>query len=152
MTDAAWPAAPVDPIKQRNDAIQAWRNAKAALAKATVAEKLARAEMCKLGFPTGLTEGTNTVDLGAGYKLKVVQPYNYNLDKTDDCKLTDAALDEIEKMGNEGAFISERLVKWKPELSVTEYRALDPKYKVVIDRVLTISPGSPQPEFIEPKG
>lgn len=137
-------------VKKRDAAILAWQVKSTALAVAAREEKDARAEVIKLAFDT-LKEGTNTVELGKGYKLSVKQPYYYKLDTAEENKATDEALTKLEEMGNEGAFIADRLVKWKPELSISEYRKLDDKYKAVIDKVLTISPGSAQVELVTPK-
>jgi hypothetical protein len=84
-----------------------------------------------------------------------VKKLNYKLATKDEA--LDKALDGVEKMGEKGKLIAERLVKFDPRLSVSEYRALDPKDKTdaaikkLIDSVLTITPGSPQLEIIAPK-
>src|SRR5277367_2005257 len=65
-------------------------------------------------------EGVNTKELGNGYALKASIKYNYLLDN--DNKKVEAALDAITKCGNQGSFIAERLVNWKPTLSLSEYR------------------------------
>lgn len=94
-------------------------------------------------------EGVNTNELGNGYAMKTTVKYNYKL--TDDNDKIDAMLDTLEKTGNEGAFLAERLVSWKATLSVSEYKDLDPKYKKIVDTVLTITEGTPTVELKEPK-
>lgn len=133
---------------ERDAAIMQWRIAKEALeaAKETEMEKRKAVVAC-----FDLTkEGVNTIDLGKGYALKVTQPYNYTLKDTEKLSVDDA-LDKIEKAGNEGKFIVDRLVKFEPKLSVGEYRKLSPQYRGIIDEVLTVKPGSPQVELVEPK-
>jgi hypothetical protein len=56
------------------------------------------------------------------------------------------------------AAIAERIVKWKPDLSVSEYETLaasenetDIKAKTLIDAILTVKPASPQLTFEPPK-
>ena len=99
--------------------------------------------------------GTNTLELGRGYKLKGVRKLNHNLANGEG--QLDAVLDSITKMGNEGTFIAERLVGWTPKLSISEYKKLegsDPihkKIKDAIDGVLTITDGTPTLEVIVPK-
>ena|ERR1700761_6153677 len=105
-----------------------------------------RKEIVKRLFPNK-SEGTNTVELGNGYQLKYVFKQNYKIDN----KNIDNVLDEIAKTGNEGSFIVERLVSWKPSLKLTEYRELDSKYKIIFDKVLTITDAAPDLEICEPK-
>lgn len=89
----------------------------------------------------------HTLDLGNGYKLKGKRPISYKLDAA-----VRDALDEIAKIGNEGPFTAERLVKWKPELSVSEYNKLSEAYKAIIDKALTTTPGLPVIELCKPEG
>ena len=147
-------------LAKRDELLLAWQAASAALENAKVAETQARAEVVKLMFDgKPATEGTNNFDLGNGYMLKIVGKVNYNLSESAKPKnpamkpwATRMALNEIEKLGNEGKFIAERLVKWSPELSLTEYRALAPQYKAIIDTALTTSDGMPSVEIVAPKG
>lgn len=144
----------------RDAVILDWRAKAEALETAKAQELVARGEVAKL-FPEP-KEGTNTIDLGNGYKLKYVHSFNFNLSNSDQPKpesgmeplATDKALDLIEKMGNEGSFIAERLVKWSPELSITEYRKLlpDSPIKKAIDKALKISPAAPKITLETPKG
>ncbi len=104
-------------------------------------------------------EGTNTQELGNDYKLKAVVKYNYNLDP--DNKKVEEALDKIALIGNQGAFIAERLVSWKPSFLLTEYRELQKEKdegseiaKAIIaeiHKVLTIKEATPDLKIVEPK-
>lgn len=92
--------------------------------------------------------GTERIELANGYEAKAVKKVNYNLnqDLVNDC------LDAIENIGGaEGKIIAERLVKWKADLSMTEYKLLDPKYKVLIDKAITTTDGAPSLEIVAPK-
>lgn len=128
-----------------------WAEEYKALAAAKKREEKLRRAVAAVYFTEAAskpdTEGTKNHDLGNGYKLKMTFKLNYSLDQSS----IDAALDKIEKMGNDGKFIAERIVKWKADLSVSEYRELDPKFKTVIDGVLTTSPGLPSCEIVAPK-
>lgn len=96
----------------------------------------------------GLKDGKqHTIELGNGYKLKGKRPISYKLDDT-----INAVLTEIAALGNEGPFLAERLVKWKPELSLTEYNKLSDTYKKLIDKALTTTPGLPVIELVKPEG
>uniref|UniRef100_A0AAU6W0V3 Imelysin-like domain-containing protein n=1 Tax=Pseudomonas phage Pavpe01 TaxID=3138545 RepID=A0AAU6W0V3_9VIRU len=126
-----------------------WQAATVALAKAKELESKLRTELVSVKFPNHKASGTENAELANGWKLKAVFKQNYSLKNTDDA--VDKALSKIEKASEAGAFIAGRLVKWKPELSVTEYKALEPKFKKIIDEVLSISDGTPSLELVEPK-
>jgi hypothetical protein len=132
---------------EQNDLLGAWRTAKTALENAKETEMELRKQVQKMFFPTP-EKGTQRVDLPMGYKLKLVHKINYNLGNND---LVNKALDEMAAVGNEGTFIAERLVTWKPSLSISEYNALSPQYKAIINKVLTTSDGAPTLEIEEPK-
>lgn len=105
------------------------------------------------------TEGTNTVDLGNGWQAKAKIKYNYKLDPDND-KVW-AGLERIEKIGNEGKFIADRLVSWTPNFLLTEYRQLQEDSEKgslfaqtvlkEIESFLTISEAAPELEIKEPK-
>ncbi len=66
-------------------------------------------------------EGMNNLDLGNGYTLKAGVKFNYKLADND---TVEKCLDKITKIGNQGAFIADRLVSWTPNFLLTEYRNL----------------------------
>lgn len=106
------------------------------------------------------TEGTTNVELGAGYKAKVVNKYNYKL-LPDNDKVW-STLDKISSIGNEGKFIADRLVSWHPSFLKTEYVTLQEEaekgseqakniLKIVNDELITIEIAAPTLEIKEPK-
>lgn len=134
----------------RDAKILQWQEAVKALAVAKEAEAALRNEVIAANFASHKEEeGTENIELGNGYKLKAVFKLSYTLDNKEEG--VDKALTKLEKMGAEGQFVAERLVRWKPELSVSEYKKLAEKYKKIIDEVLTTKPGLPSLELIEPK-
>lgn len=95
----------------------------------------------------GLEDGkTHNQPLGNGYKLKGKRPISYKLSGD-----VDAALEAIAAIGNEGSFIADRLVKWTPSLSLTEYNGLSDDMRKLIDPCVTTTPGLPVIEVVEPK-
>lgn len=126
--------------------IMFWKKTKEEADQKKEFEMTLRKEVVKRLFPNK-SEGTNTIELGNGYQLKCVIKQSYKIDN----KNVDSILDEIAKAGNEGSFIAERLVTWSASLSLTEYRELDPKYKLIFDKVLTINDAAPVLEIREPK-
>lgn len=114
-----------------------------------------RKAVVAFAFDPNKESGTERIELGNGYQAKAVKKINYGFVKTEDGKLNKAAIDKalakIEKDGAMGELIAERLVKWTPDLSLTEYKQLDEKYKKIIDEVIVTSEGAPTLEIIAPK-
>ena len=136
----------------RDAKILAWEAAVKALAAAKDAEAALRREVLAEAFqfdPEALREGTENFELGNGYKLKDVFKISRNLNNENDA--VDKVLSKIEKAGAEGQFVAERLVKWKPELSVSEYKKLPEKFKKMIDEVVTSKEATPSLELVAPK-
>lgn len=136
----------------RDAKILAWEESVKTLAAAKEAEAALRREVLAETFqfdPEALREGTENFELGNGYKLKAVFKISRNLNNENDA--VDKALSKIEKAGAEGQFIAERLVKWKPELSVSEYKKLPEKFKKMIDEVVTSKEATPSLELVAPK-
>ena len=132
----------------RDALIQNWQAAQSELAAAKDKESALRAEVIATLFAEHPDKGPVNYELGGGYKVKAVFKQNYRLAGSDE---VDAVLSKIENSGPEGEFIAKRLVKWKPELAITEYNVLEPKFKKIIDNVLTISAATPTVELVIPK-
>jgi hypothetical protein len=105
-----------------------------------------RTEIVRRSFDTAPT-GTTNISLPKGFVLKCVKKVNYNVDQ----KNIKVALAAIAKLGNEGEFIAGRLIKWKAELSLTEYKQIPDSVKKIIDGAITIVPAMPTLEIVEPK-
>jgi hypothetical protein len=88
--------------------------------------------------------GTHNTDLGNGWTLKAVVKQSYKLDT--DVDKVEAALDKLED------WQADRLVKWSPTMSVSEYKKLDDAERATVDGVLTISIASPTLTLVPPKG
>lgn len=89
-------------------------------------------------------EGTNTLDLPEGWKLKG----NYKLNR----KLDEAALPEVLKELRKLHVKTDSLIKYKPELSTTEFRKLTPEQEKVLAAAMVTTPGTPSLELVAPKG
>lgn len=134
----------------RDDLLLNWKNAKDALETAKAVELALRQQVIDVEFSGHKEEGTETHNLGEGWKVKAVFKLNYTVDK----ETIDDALTAIEETGPEGKFIAGRLIKFKPELAVSEYRLLcdeHPEFKRIVDAALTIKPGTPSLELVPPK-
>lgn len=104
----------------QDDVLMLWERTKTQLAELKEKELDWRKYVVKRAFPQK-QEGTNTVELGNGYTLKAAIKFNYKLASND---IIEKTLDAIAKIGNEGSFVSERLVSWSPSFLLTEYRVL----------------------------
>lgn len=141
---------------ERTRLLVEWEAQKAALEVAKEKEMTARKAVVDFAFDQNKTSGTERIELGNGYQAKAVKKINYGFVKDAEGKLNkraiDKALEKIEKIGGAvGELIAERLVKWTPDLSLTEYKQLDEKYKKVIDEVIVTTEGAPTLEIIAPK-
>lgn len=137
--------------------LTAWENSKVALERAKVAEMNLRKQIVAFSFDPNKKSGTERIELANGYELKAVKKLNYGFIKNSDGKRVnklaiDAALTAIEKIDPVGALIAERLVKWDPTLSLTEYNQLSPQMKAEIDKVIVVTDGAPSLEIVPPKG
>lgn len=147
---------------QRDNVLLAWKDAKATLETAKVAEMDLRQQVAKMLFPEP-KKGTQRHDLGGGYAVKLVHKINYKLgdkekvdkkgDKVPINEQVEIVMEAVEKCGNEGAFLVDRLIKTSYDLSVTEYNQLEPgsQVKKLIDSILITSDGAPTIEIEEPK-
>lgn len=144
-------------IKKRDELLQQWRAQKNALVIAQAQEMATREEIVALLFDPSQNEGTETIELGNGWKIKAQKKLNYTLGNkrvNGNYNDVEAAQDTIASLQKDGAsLIADRIINWKPELSLTEYRRLEtefPEAKAIVDRVLTTKPGSPTLELISP--
>lgn len=142
-------------IAERDRLLVDWQAKQAALAAAKEAEMTARKLAVMFMHDPAKSGTTENVELGGGYKAKMKVPVNYGFVKREDGKTDKAriekALSKIEKDGEAGELIAERLIKWTPELSLTEYKQLSDKYRKIIDDVVITSEGTPTLEIVEPK-
>lgn len=139
------------------EAAKIWETAKDALKVAQDAEMKAR-KYCTAFLLAGEapTGGTQRASLGNGTEAVFKQPIKYSFVKNQAGKLDkvaiEKALSKIEEEGEVGALIAERIVNWKPELSLTEYKKLTPGHKKIIDKVIVTSQdGAPTLEIVEEK-
>lgn len=155
----AWPTTtPVNPLDamSRDEVLMEWDKTKKAVKEATDKEMEMRKYVVSRAFPNK-TEGVNKVELGNGYELKAGVKFTYKLDN--DIAKVSAVHDEISLVGNQGAFIAERLFKWSADLVLSEYRSLcdenatneEKEIKRLLEKVLTITEGAPTLEIKEPK-
>lgn len=87
-------------------------------------------------------EGTNSYDLPAGWVLKGKHTINRSVDV--------ASLTQLTPLLREKGYAIDKLIRYKPELAITEYKKLTDAERCVFDQVLTIKNGSPGIEIVLP--
>lgn len=131
----------------RDELLKKWEASKLQLETAKANEMDQRKAFVAFAFDPDKQSGTERIELENGYQAKAVKKLNYNVNQD----TVNDALDKIENLDAQGKFIAERLIKWKAELSLTEYNQLEAKYKVIIDQVISTSEGAPSLEIVAPK-
>lgn len=81
------------------------------------------------GWTDPLSEGTETVPLSAGLTLKIGHGVDYKLEG--DIK---AAQEKIASF--DGDIIADRLISWKPQLVLSEYRKATPRAIRVLEKFI----------------
>jgi hypothetical protein len=107
-----------------------------------------RAEVMGFAWPAyqnAPTAGTVYADIAAGYKLKYEQSFSYNLKDTPTAFVEEILNKHFEPVA------ADLLVRWKPELSVSNYKKLTADEQRLFTPVLTIKPDAPKLELIAPK-
>jgi hypothetical protein len=149
--------------EDRNALIVQWREAQRQLNIFKDAEATLRAQIVATYFDPAKEKGTEHLQLGEGYKLTCVKKLTAKIDRS----RIDEKLNEIETVNAEAKFIADRLFKWNPELSTTEWNDVSERaeggnetcqkiMEILIGGpkdipVVTFAPGMPSLTFVEPK-
>lgn len=139
----------------RDRMLMAWDASKKALEVAKEQEMELRKHCAVTMFPNA-EKGTNRIALGNGYALKMVRKVDYSFTGKTREEIA-AAETAVARIGNQGAFLADRLFKWSCEPSVSEYNKLDLSLeehrliKAEIDKVMTTKDGAPTLAIEEPK-
>jgi hypothetical protein len=112
-------------------------------------EVVLRQFICAGLFPNP-DEGTNSHPLndGTGAVAKMIHTINRAVQQE--------PLEELEKAlakpdNNLPKLNLDKLIKWKPEVSIKEYRTLTDEERHLLDQVLVIKPGMPGLDIVIPK-
>ena len=139
----------MNPNANRDALLTKWQDAKNALDAAKAIEADLRRQVMETLFnfdENELREGTENIELGNGYIAKAVFKTSYKL--TSD---VDSMLDKLEEESEEGEFIAKRLVNFKPELSVSEYKKLPANLRAIANMAIVTKPAMPSFEIVAPK-
>jgi hypothetical protein len=122
--------------------VEQWYTMQEQLSKLKIAESILRKRIVGHFFPTP-REGVNSHPLEAGWVMKA--------DCGIDRKVDEAALTTLKAPLKEAKISVDKLIRWKPELAVKEYRTLSDEQRHLFDQCLIIKPASPQLEIVLPK-
>jgi hypothetical protein len=136
------------PTTEQNAAIVALQKAQIDLALAKEDESIKRQKVVDLFFPDGdVPKGTNNIELGWGYVLKIIGKLNYTVNAA---AIPDVRL-ALEQQGEVAAFIADKLFKTKYELSLSQYNDLPANLLPLVLPAITSKPGTPTVEVVAPK-
>lgn len=140
-------------IRRRSILLQAWLTTQNAFEKAKKEELAARKIASDFMHDADKSGKQETVKLGNGYEAKLKIPLTYGFVKNEKNEVDKLAIETaLEIIANEGSKeIADKLVKWTPVLSLTEYKALTVAHKEIIDPVIVVKEGTPVLSIKEPK-
>ncbi len=129
--------------------VVAWNALAQELAELKARELQARQKLIAKYFADVVAgdEGTKTFDLGRGYALAATFRTSYSLDPEKARK----AQDEMGRQGDLGVELATRVIRWKPDLRVGEFKKLPPAFARIIRRAMSTSSSTPSLELREPK-
>lgn len=132
----------------RDKLLVEWQAKKTALDTLKAEELEARKRIVELMYDKSKIGSQCTYKLGNGYKVTMKIPVNFSFIKDHNGKVDiDKLKETLEDIDDT---VSDSLVKWKPELSVSTYRELEPKYRQLIDEVVVTTVGTPMVEILTP--
>ena len=122
------------------DHIAEWYSVAKQMAALKSKEHLLRLRLAAFFFPEP-KEGTNKVPIPEGQRwhLKMKHVLNRTVDEA-------ALMASREDLTTAGVSV-DKIIKYKPELAKSEYNKLTDEQKKLVDRCLTIKPGTPQLEL-----
>lgn len=133
-------------ISEHFDLLQQWVKAEeeAKAVKPIIAKELALRKKVFASFLAEPKEGTNYVELGNGWRLKLTHKLSRTVDE--------AALPAVAELllESKGVYI-DTLVDYKPSLKLAVYRELSDENKQVFDQALIMRPSTPTVEMVPPK-
>lgn len=119
-----------------------WYSLNEQLSALKTREQLLRQKIFK-GLFQDPKEGTNSFELSDGFVVKGKYVINRTLDE--------AGFKAAAEVLSEHGIRTDSIVKYKPELVLSEYRKLTDEQRHLMDTVLIVKPGMPGLEIMQPK-
>lgn len=144
-------AVPVTIPSDLTDLVTQWSKALKRLVAAKDEEHQLRQAIVASSFDATKLEGTDSIEIGWGYKLKLTRALAYNA--TNDNKETETMLYILGAINPE---IATQLVRWTPDIAKKPYREAAalaeqyPQLKEAMSKAITLKPGMPQLEMVPP--
>lgn len=153
-TSQAAPTAVTIPA-DRVQLITEWKAANDQLTELKAKEHALRQALVSSTFDATKLEGTESVDIGYGYQLRVTKELAYN--GTDANGEITALLDLLN--ARQASELADNLVRWKPDIAKKTYREVfslatqynDATILEALHKAVTLKPGMPQLEMVPPK-
>lgn len=123
-------------------ALTEWNNVKQQIAGLQARELQLRTHLLTNCFDPEFVAGSRTIPLWQGWRLRGKRSWDY--------KLTDANGETRFALAQLRPETANNVVRWKPDLSVSGYKALDEAAQRLFTPALTIKPESPQLELLAP--
>lgn len=126
--------------------IMEWRQSAETLKRIKDLEMAQRKELFGEMFPEP-KKGTNTHELGHGYKLKAVYAFEDKLDPTS----YDLIAPELRNLSDEDQAAVQEAIKWTPSLVAKGYKALSEAARDVLNEAVVTKPKTVTLTLVEPK-
>lgn len=134
------------PLTAAQDAkLRVWFEMKQMLERAKEAESKLRDELVTELFSADKDAGSEIIEIANGYALKATKKLDYKLNNKN------GEVEALIAIIGHDAVREMKLIRWEPKLSETAYKNADPQTQKLFDGCLTIKPGKPSLEIIEPK-
>jgi hypothetical protein len=139
-------------VAERDDLITRWMDAQSRLTSIKAEEHSLRQQLVTMCSDVNKFEGTETIDIGYGYSLRVKKDLNITASK--DNNLVTALLAAV---GSIDAGLANELVRWQAEIAKKAYRQVialaeaKPEIATALHAAITAKPGMPQLEMVPPK-
>ena len=150
--------AKVDLNQDQNQLIAEWKQKSDQLAQLKADEAALRTKLVEKLFTATKLEGTESIDIGWGYRLKASK--SLNISATNASKQTENLLNAIWPIDQT---LATNLVSWKPDVSSKNFRELmdtidkmpegeqKNAVRTALAAAITVKPGMPELEMIAPK-
>lgn len=133
----------LQPTHDQHLTINEWNEFAKGISKFKALERALRDELVFELFDRAIDSGSESIELGNGYSLKATKALNYSLSGELEQVITLCAVLSDED--------SKRLIRWKPELVVSEYLKSTPDVQEMFNGILTIKPAAPVLEVVLPE-
>lgn len=132
---------------QQLSAALEWQASHERLQEAKADEAAKRAAAIESCFALKLGAGTHRTNLDRGYILKAVVRPKPNIS----AEQLAPAMKRLRAIGEAASLIADRLIKWTPELSISEWKKMTDKQRKLFARAVTVGASTPSLELQAPE-